>query len=169
MVENSAASTVEQTEKDKGEVCREAVRMAYKNLYNAWVISPLCGIICVVFLWGVVPHENLLWWLAVLLVVSAARFGFNIRFNSVQEYDFDCEPWTTAFLAGAAVTGLIWGLTAVFIFPANSLLHQLFLIFIVAGLSNGVALPYSSLKNGSMAFSLPAFLPHQPRAYRRFP
>ncbi|MBI3793687.1 MAG: hypothetical protein HY280_03035 [Nitrospinae bacterium] len=135
--------------------------MAFKNLFAGWLVSPVCSLTFVVLLWrqGGGNTALALWFLASLLI-PLARVATHIKFNKVADGEFDQQKWENIFLAGAFVSGLVWGSTAIFVFPFDLVANQNFLLLLIAGLSAGASMSYSSLKFGSAVFFFPAFLPN---------
>jgi len=141
------------------QIGRDAVRIAFKNLYNGWLITPLCAVATVIFLWRDTGTSPLILWFVATLLLAAFRLVIHMKFNAVRNEEFDFALWKRVFLVTVAVSGALWGLAALLIFPVNSLSNQVFLIFVIGGLAIGVGVPYSSIRHGAMAFALPSFLP----------
>jgi signal transduction histidine kinase len=138
---------------------REAIRMAYRNLFSGWLISPICSLTFVALLWRWPVPVPLLWWFGASVALPAIRLAGHLKFNAVSEGEFDVAKWGFAFNAGAASSGLLWGSAAIFIFPFDSIPNQNFLLLLIAGLAAGASMSYSPLKWASMLFAAPAFLP----------
>ena len=62
-------------------------------------------------------------------------------------------------MAGVVVSGLIWGVAGIFPIPTGDLIEEMFLIFVLAGLSAGSMSTLSSYRGAYAAFLLPAILP----------
>ena len=62
-------------------------------------------------------------------------------------------------MAGVVISGLIWGVAGIFPIPPDDLIEEMFLIFVLAGLSAGSMSTLSSYRGAYAAFLLPAILP----------
>jgi signal transduction histidine kinase len=63
------------------------------------------------------------------------------------------------FTVGSGVAGMIWGLTGVLLFPSESVVHQIFLEFLLGGMAAGAVVALSPLLSAFLAFFLPTLLP----------
>ncbi|MEE4263767.1 MAG: hypothetical protein V2I56_13835 [Desulfobacteraceae bacterium] len=55
--------------------------------------------------------------------------------------------------------GLLWGSTAIFLFPVHSVAHQVFVAFVLAGMVAGAVGVFSPLIPVFLTFSIPALAP----------
>jgi PAS domain S-box-containing protein len=113
----------------------------------------------VAVLWGQVRHAKLLAWLALLLTVSLVRVLLNRKFLRALESGMDPRPWGRLLIVGLGIPGLLWGATAVFLFPFHSVAHQVFIAFVLAGMVAGAVGVFSPLLPVFLAFSIPALVP----------
>jgi diguanylate cyclase (GGDEF)-like protein len=77
----------------------------------------------------------------------SSRSGDGIRF------------WRTYFLIGAAASGLVWGSTALLLYVPDSIVHQVFLAFVVGGMVIGAAATLTPLFPAFALFASCALLP----------
>ncbi len=109
--------------------------------------------------WQVVPHHILIGWLACLFTVTCIR--------AVQVYHYRVKPpshaeaWRkrTQFIFGLALSGIVWGASALFLFPIVSLTHQVFLAFVLGGMVAGAAGTLSVIRAAFLSFSIPVLTP----------
>lgn len=98
------------------------------------------------------------WWVT-LAFVSAARYMHAHHFNArVSKGRFDGRRWTSSFIVGIGVTGVIWGLSGVVLFP-SSVPHQSFIAFVLGGMVAGAAATFSVRMDAFLAFTIPALAP----------
>lgn len=132
-------------------VYRLAVQGLLANLLNA-------GILCVV-LWGVFAPERLLAWFGLMLAVSLVRY-FKIRHYSISQPGIElATKWQWHFILGASVSGAVWGLGALLLFPAESPPHQVFMVIILAGTMAGAMPLLAVLPRAYLFYLLSALLP----------
>ncbi|MCK4708627.1 MAG: hypothetical protein KAU21_08425, partial [Gammaproteobacteria bacterium] len=129
----------------KRKVLYELIKILYAQQGRGLVVTIVTGSVLCALLWSVIAHETLIWWLAALFFVSALRFIFSQKFYtlcSVPDPD-DIEFWRHRFTIGVSLTGLVWGLAGIFLFPAESSVHQIFVFIALIGMVAG-AVPYLS-------------------------
>ncbi|MBM4122938.1 MAG: hypothetical protein FJ249_10155 [Nitrospira sp.] len=67
--------------------------------------------------------------------------------------------WDSFYLIGAALAGVGWGAAGLLLFPPDSMAHQVFLAFVLAGMAAGGVAALSARKGTFLAFFLPTLLP----------
>ncbi len=99
-------------------------------------------------------------WLTLVMIVALGRSLFirSIKNSPIDEYD-TCSTQLFRFRVGVILAGLVWGSAGVLMFPANDLQHQLFLIFILAGLSAGSVISYSADIFSAIGYSVSVISP----------
>jgi len=134
-----------------------------KLLYEAMPLSVLATLANAVALtaieWQVTDHILALAWLAVISLITLARyvltFAYQRRRNDVDR----ASCWERCFAIGSAAAGAAWGCTALFLFPEDSIAHQVFLALIVGGMCAGAATTLSPSLLPILSFLLLALPP----------
>lgn len=109
--------------------------------------------------WEVISHLVLFSWLASMLLITAWRYVV------VQAYRRSATRWTHPqrwdqwFTIGAALSGVAWGSAGVFLFPIDSVTHQVFVIFVLAGMTAGAVVTFSVLLKVAVVFIVPTLAP----------
>lgn len=67
--------------------------------------------------------------------------------------------WLFRFRLGVLVSGITWGLAGFLLFPAGDPPHQMFLVFMLAGLTAGSLVSYSVDSHSAIAYSVAALVP----------
>jgi PAS domain S-box-containing protein len=116
------------------------------------------SILCLI-LWGQIHRWKLVAWFSMVLAVSLVRLFLNLRFFKVADREADIRRWERLLWTGLGVMGLLWGSTAIFLFPVNSVAHQVFSAFVLAGMVAGAVGVFSPLIPVFLAFSIPALAP----------
>jgi two-component system cell cycle sensor histidine kinase/response regulator CckA len=94
-------------------------------------------------------------WLAVVLLISMLRAGLIYRFNRNHHIDIHRAPlWVRWNLIGLGITGLLWAMSMLVIFPDHSIIHQLCSAFILFGIVTGAATLYAGISMAPKAFGL---------------
>ncbi len=103
----------------------------------------LGGVALVIALWNVVPNTRLITWFLCYSAALSLRYALVRAFHKASPTGTEIVWWNNRFHFLAATGGLFWGLTALFLFPENSLEHQFILAVIVAGISCAAAVVFS--------------------------
>ncbi len=137
----------------------QRVTLLYEALPAALVAGFGCALALVAVNWHVVPHDRLLVWLGYHLILAIGRYGLARSFNANKPGPATIERWNRAFLAGTTLTGLGWGASALMLFPESSSAHQIFLIFVLAGIAAGAASTLAARFDAFLSLSLPMLVP----------
>lgn len=83
-------------------------------------------------------------WAVVYLLVQAYRYHLMMGFSKCRFPD-DIVNWGRKFSFLTIASGLVWGLAAIFMFPAGSPVHQMFLVICLSGIASAASAVYSPL------------------------
>ena len=97
-------------------------------------------------------------WLAVVVLVPAARLALWRAFRRASQAFAEHRRWSLASASGAFATGLVWGGGSVPLFPQSET-YQLFWAFLIGGMCAGAAALHHAHLPTAIAFILPACLP----------
>ena len=132
-------------------------------LYEAMPAALVAGLGCAVALffvnWDVLPHDRLLAWLAYHLALSASRYGLVRSFKATPPTPATIHRWDRAFLLGTTLAGIGWGASAVVLFPESSPAHQVFLAFVLGGVSAGASSTLAARFDAFLSFAIPTLTP----------
>lgn len=137
----------------------EQIGVLYKALPLSLIAIVINGGILSYLHEPVVGVETVLWWFGAILLVSTMRLGTYIRFRTVRHRLEQIGLWENVALVGALFSGLTWAMASLLLFPENSLTHQVFLSFVVAGMTAGAVTTLSTQLTASISFILLATLP----------
>jgi diguanylate cyclase (GGDEF)-like protein/PAS domain S-box-containing protein len=137
----------------------EQVRLVHENSLLTQLVALFNATILAFVEWSVVDHSTILVWLACMTTVTLARLQVAHAFQSARPTAAEVGRWRTLFLAGVAGSGLLWGAAGIFLFPAESFAHQVFLSFVVAGMIAGSMATLAPLLVAFMLFAIPAMVP----------
>jgi len=91
-----------------------------------------------------IPSYLVITWLSLVLIVNFIRFAITQQHKKNPSSDIKItNQRLTQFRIGVITSGLLWGLSSVWIYPHNDLQHQMFVIFILTGLAAGGIVSYS--------------------------
>jgi PAS domain S-box-containing protein len=107
----------------------------------------------------IAPSVVLVWFALVLLVASSRAALVNAYQRSPVDDDTAIHVWLVRFRLGVLAVGVVWGSAGFLMFPANDPQHQMFLIFMLAGLSAGGVISFSADLVSAVVFSIASLLP----------
>ncbi len=137
----------------------EQIRLLFEQLPSALLATAVVGALVVYVLWGHVSPLLLLAWVLGLAVTTTARIGLMHAYFRAKSSITDAGRWGRRFIAGALISGVVWGLAGVFPVSPDAALQELFLLFVLAGLAAGGMSTLSSYRGSYAAFLVPAVLP----------
>jgi len=144
---------------DEGKVRAELVRQLYSHPH-ADLFGPLAAALTLTAaLWNAVSHTGLVVWLACFALVQVVRYWLASAFRRNSPAGDATIPWGRWFAMMTACSGLLWGLTGVFLFPVDSLPHQFLLALFVAGVSAVGSVVYAATLECCVPAILLALLP----------
>ena len=99
-------------------------------------------------------------WLALLVAVMLVRIVMATTYLRTPTHDpaqIEVRLWR--FRAGVLAAGLMWGAAGFLLFPPGHPQHQIFLMFILAGLTAGAAISYAADLLSALIFPIATLLP----------
>lgn len=136
----------------------EQIRLIYSspivlvfNLVNAAVAAGL--------LRKLYPVEAIVAWLGLFALLIPARLVAWRRFHQAKPKPEAMQAWAMAATAGAAATGLLWGLLGTVFFVTAEPVYYVFAIFALGGMTAGSALKDSAYLPSFYGFVAPAIAP----------
>lgn len=117
------------------------------------------SIILTYVLWHQVDHWVVLTWLFLVLFTSLVRMRLNRAFFKDVDVRETFHRWKQLLVISLGISGILWGSTAIFLFPKESVAHQVFITFTLAGMVAGAVGAFSPILQGFLAFSIPALTP----------
>lgn len=109
-------------------------------------------------MWGAVAPDHLLLWGAVAYVLYAADMLGWLLYRHRLDTERDCTRWHIAFTLFTAAGGLVWGSTALWLFPPDSE-HQALLIMVILGLSAASVTTNPAYPSSFYIYALSVVLP----------
>jgi len=108
-----------------------------------------------------VDIESILVWLALGVVMVAYRTYHYLRFRRSSEYGklADATLWLHKFYTDVLLSGIVWGSSALLIFPAQEIVAQLVIVVFLFAISFTSMGALASKRDLLLAFTLSMFLP----------
>ena len=134
-----------------------------KLLYNAISLSILVTFINATVLlaveWNETNHYWAIVWFVGMLVAIVARVLVSFFYCRTHPEVTQAAYWGRLFTTTSIITAIVWGSSALLLFPENSIAHQVFLAFIIGGMCAGAVTTLSSLLLPVFSFLLLAISP----------
>ena len=137
----------------------EQVKLLYTKAPMAVAATLVNAPILVFILWDEVRHAALIGWLIYSVVLLLGRAWLTHEYWRRPPSPIEESHWSIWHLSRIALSGLGWGSVGVFLFPAASLPHQLFIAFVLAGMTAGSVAACSAMMVGFLLFAVPVLIP----------
>ena len=141
------------------QVYAEQVKLLYKNAPLAYSVTLINGAILAYAQSAYISVFVLLGWYGCLLLVTAIRALIMRRYVRSNPAPDEARLWNAAYLMGTGLAGSVWGAAAFVLFPLESIAHQVFVAFVLAGMSAGGISVLAPRMEACLAFLTPALLP----------
>jgi PAS domain S-box-containing protein len=138
----------------------EQVRLLYRQAPFALPAIAVNSAILTAVLWTQQPRPLLSAWLVVTLLLTLARYLLVRAYWRADPAPAKASRWGAWFVIGAGLSGATWGVAGWLFFAEHSNVHQVFLAFLLAGMSAGGMSTLSAYPGAYPAFLLPALLPY---------
>ena len=138
----------------------QQLRIAFENSLLSLTANIFCAFVIVLLLWPVVSQQGLIAWLGAICVLTMLRLTLQQKFEKSEIESSQFILWRNSFIASAFATGCVWGSLSVFLFPADSILHQAYLTFVLGGVCAGGISAYAAQPGAFPAFCVPALAPY---------
>jgi diguanylate cyclase (GGDEF)-like protein/hemerythrin-like metal-binding protein/PAS domain S-box-containing protein len=136
------------------------LQQMFSGSYVSLVASILLAFILAYIQREVIAPAIIFAWLTVVVLLTLFRTALVFYYqNSPKEWDSTNRSWLINFRIGVIVSGVVWGSASFLMFPVNDPEHQMFLIFILAGLTAGGLASYSADLVCAIGFSVSVLLP----------
>jgi diguanylate cyclase (GGDEF)-like protein/PAS domain S-box-containing protein len=99
-------------------------------------------------------------WFSIIVLIAITRSALTVLYQrSVLADSVSTEIWLAGYRLGVLLVGVSWGSAGILMFPANDPQHQMFLIFMLAGLSSGGVIAFSADLTSAIVFSISTLAP----------
>ena len=144
---------------DTDRLRREQLKLLRANVPIALAAKLVAAAILCLVLWKDAGHEMLGLWFLLHFVAVLLRYRHLITFQSAYQFPRLAERWGREFLWWTGLNGLVWGGSAFLFYPTVSLQNQMFMTFLLAGMSAGGLATYSAMFSAVLVFITPATVP----------
>ena len=133
----------------------ELGQLAYQALPLSLTIAVMNAALAALFAHGHVATPRIAGWLALSMIVTLYRGATWVGQRAAEasgRYVPETARWIARFRAGGWAAAAIWGLAPILLFARDSVPHQIFLAFVMAGVSAGAISTLSPLRSVLLPF-----------------
>jgi PAS domain S-box-containing protein len=120
-----------------------------KILYHAAPLHLLATLINAALLvlvqWQLISPAVLSSWFLAVLGLILLRYYLTKLYKSASLESLQSRPWDLWFTLGVAGNGMLWGAAGILFFPSGSIVHQVFLAFVLGGMAAGTIGAHSAV------------------------
>ncbi|HHL3491390.1 TPA: EAL domain-containing protein [Legionella pneumophila] len=143
----------------KSEIEKEQVKLLFEQVGMAISGEALAVTILPIALWPVTNHGLLIFWMIFTYVFSDLYKGMLLFYYNKQPILFSTKKWLFLFNLGVVSSGLAWGFASSIMIPTSSTLHQIFVVFLITGVTAAANSLYSPVRLSYFLFLITSFLP----------
>ncbi len=139
---------------DAGRVRAAELDLLYRQLPGSLAGGCVAGSVLAGLVYRAHPGQSTLWWLALLLAVTAARWLMGRHYRHAGAGRASLCRRCAAFSAGAAASGVVWGLSILMVPPGGGA-SLLVVTMFVAAVMAGTGTLYASSLRAFASFNIP--------------
>ena len=143
----------------KEQMLGEQVKQLYGLAPLGLVATVLNSLLLFFVMKEVMPYSFLLSWLIVVLIITLLRGWLILMFRSAAPGPASAPVWERRFIAGLLAIGVVWGSIALAPLSGLSMAHQVFVAFVLGGMTAGASSTFAPVKPAFPAFAVPALAP----------
>ena len=137
----------------------EQTKLLYSGLPLIIVVNALLALILAAVQSAAIAPAIVFGWLGMICTVLLARVVLLLAWQRCTHTANYAQRWMRRFRISVFATGIAWGIGAALLFPHGDETHQVFLAFVLAGLSAGGITSLAIDRLSMLGFVLPMLLP----------
>nr|MBI3611829.1 response regulator [Nitrospirota bacterium] len=141
------------------QVFADQVEVVYRGSRDASLVTVVNSLFIAYIQRDVIPPAILVPCIAYMLLVALGRLGLAYRYWRAEDRVASASLWHKRYVVATGLLGVGWGATGSLLFPVDSTAHQMFLIFVLAGMVSGAAAYLPASKPAFLCFVLPLLIP----------
>ena len=154
----SEAGYIERRTMSRWEFRADQVQLLYQQVQTELIISMLVAAVVTTVFWKLAPPALLLGWAIAILVTVGGRSLFISGKENENSLD-DVNVWGKQYVIGAMISGICWGSLGIFAAHYGDLTHQIFVLFVLAGITLTAYVSMQSSPKTIAAFMIPTLSP----------
>jgi diguanylate cyclase (GGDEF)-like protein len=122
----------------------DKLKLLFHQSFPALFISYATAVLLSWMLWGHTSDVAIVAWLGVLAVSTVGRLALFITYFRAEPRGVDLAKLERPYVVSLLISSLIWGIGALIVMPADSLLYQAITLFFLVGMAGGAVSVYSA-------------------------
>jgi len=136
----------------------DQVQLLYRQAQTELAVSILVAATVTAIFWNIAPPALMLGWTVAIIVTVGGRSLFISGKNTNGSLD-KVTVWGSRYVAAAMFSGASWGALGIIAAVYGDVTHQLFVFFVLTGISLTAYITMQSSPRTTAAFIVPALLP----------
>lgn len=141
------------------DVKSEQVRIIFASTPTSLFAILLSSLILSAVQWEVIDHMTIITWFILTNLLSAVRLFLYFQFRKLPRESLVSDIWHHRAVITSIASGITWGAGGVLLFPEQSLVHQVFLAFMIGGICAGAITTLSAITTAVRGFVFVALIP----------
>lgn len=141
------------------DVRSELIRIIFSSTYSTLAAILITSFVISTVQWDVIDHSTIIIWFALTNLLSAVRLYLYLEFRKLPQDARIEDIWHQRAVTTSIASGITWGAGGFLLFPEHSLVHQVFLAFVIAGVCAGAITTLSAILTAVRGFVVIALLP----------
>ncbi|MGB5330822.1 MAG: EAL domain-containing protein [Gammaproteobacteria bacterium] len=141
------------------DVKSEQIRIIFASTPSSLVAILLCSFILSVVQWEVIDQVMIIIWFGLTNLLSLVRFYLYQQFVKLPAESLIGDSWYQGAINTSIASGITWGAGGFLLFAEQSLVHQVFLAFVITGICAAAITTLSAIANAARGFVVCALIP----------
>ncbi|RDH90879.1 MAG: hypothetical protein DIZ77_06150 [endosymbiont of Seepiophila jonesi] len=137
----------------------ERLKLLYSMGHVALLANQATALVAVAIFWRPIEHSLLLFWFFALGIINVAREFLLRSFHKHNGRPLPGISWQAAYMAGTILSGILWGLFALFLNFGWPLPYQVAMFLLLTGLTAGATPSNAVVFPVYLGFSAPVITP----------
>jgi diguanylate cyclase (GGDEF)-like protein len=139
----------------KSEQCRIIFSSVPASLLAILINSSILSVV----LWNRIDHLNIIVWFLATNCLSLIRWQLYSQFRRIDQTQHNEKNWYQLAVITTALSGATWGAAGIWLFSHQSVVHQVFLIFVIGGMCAGGITTLAAILSACRTFVILAGIP----------
>ena len=141
------------------DVKSEQVRIIFASTPTSLFTILLSSFILAAVLWEVIDHRTIIIWFSLTNLLSLVRIHLYQEFRKLPTDSLISNTWYQLAISTSIASGITWGAGGILLFAEQSMVHQVFLAFMLGGMCAGAITTLSAITAAVRGFVTIALIP----------
>jgi diguanylate cyclase (GGDEF)-like protein len=137
----------------------EQVRIIFASTPTSLFTILLSSFILSAVQWEVIDHVTIIIWFTLTNLLSVVRLFLYYQFRKLPCESLISDIWHHRAVTTSIASGITWGAGGVLLFSEQSMVHQVFLAFMIGGICAGAITTLSAITTAVRGFVVVALIP----------